>query len=500
MNAPAPPDGAPRISSAPAAPHSLLARAVVVAGLFFVIFYWHYFSHLEAYLLPQFDWIKRLRFYADIKHQVFTLGQFPHYHSYYFKGTNVLFANAEESVLTPLNLLLPCMSLPTFVAFHMTLHYLCALAGIVLLRRLFRLPCFSVLLMFVLLGFNGRVVSNYYVGHAGFITILWLPLLLYFYFSFMERRDRPCMHACAVALVLTMIFFEGGVHVINWIILFFICDAVLVLGGMLMHRETRTVRSLAAPGLFWAMTPAIFCGLSAVKLLPVAHVWGSMEFIGGGVGYRDIGFFLQTFYQRGLGSTIPFREFWLQEAYNYIGSIACLIAVPCLVYALCVRKDPLVRRLALLVVILLLCALGTLYAQFFDHIPVLKQERGPTRLVFIALTLLSVLIPLCLCRFMERVRIPPFVREAALFVVASAIYWQLFTESRKWMVPGIPQGMPEMALSGRAALPADYALYFYAGLIISIITAACCIVAGLLLVRRARRAPRRAAAGQGGAG
>lgn len=495
------PERVPQRAVIPPAPGGhLLLRVFLFAGLFFAVFYWGFLVHPESYLLSQFDWIKRLRFYADIRHQVFTLGQFPHYHSYYFKGTNVLFANAEEAVLTPLTLLLPCMSLCTFIRFHMAFHYLCTLAGIALLRRLWDLPRFSILLIFVVLGFNGRIVSNYYVGHAGFITVLWLPLLLYFYLSFMTRRDRPFMHACAVAIVMTMIFFEGGVHVINWIILFFILDACLFLGGVVLDRRTRAVRILAAPCLFWALVVAIFCGLSAVKLLPVAHVWGRMEFIGGGVGYRDIGFFFRTFYQRGLGSAIPFSEFWLQEAYNYIGSVACILAIPCLTYALCFGRDSLMRRLALLVVILLIFSLGTIYARIFEHVPVLKQEKAPTRFLFIALTLLSVVMPLALCRFMERVRVPLRAREAALFVAASAIFWQLLGESRKWMVPGAPQADLEMALSGPAALPADYAFCFYAGLTISIATAACLLAAALLLARRRGQAARRAAVVGGGAG
>lgn len=450
--------------------HRYLIAVLCIAGIFYILFFFDYFLNIEKYLLPHFDWIKRLRFYADVKHQIFTLRQFPHYHTYYFKGTNVLFANAEESVLTPVNLLLPFVSLYHFFIYHLSIHYLCALVGFVLLRKLFNLPYFSILVMFVIFGFNGRILSNYYVGHAGFITYMWLPLLFYFYFSFMRSLTRTLFYASATALTMTMIFFEGGVHLINWILLLFIGDGVLIVGGAIIQRGGTSARRIGAPLRFWVVTLLLFTGLSALKLFPVCYTWGGMQFVGGGLGYRDICFFAQTFYQSGLGSSIPFKEFWLQEAYNYIGMGASLLAIAALVYALFMQGDALVRRIAILALLFLVFSMDTIYISIFGHVPVVQQERAPTRFVFIALALISVLIPIFLSRVMERLKIAASIRELLMLFIGATVYCRLFLESRKWMVIGTHFIDPQIRLSPRWEVPAGYLFYFHTGLIVSIAT------------------------------
>jgi len=463
-----------------------LAKVLILSAILFAVFFFNYFNDIQRFLLSHNDWLKRLRFYADVKHQVFTLGQFPHYHPYSFKGTNVLFANAEESVLTPINLLLPFMSLYHFFIYHLTLHYLAALIGFALLRRLLGLPYFSILLMFVVFGFNGRILSNYYVGHAGFITVMWIPLLLYFYLSYLLRGERLLFHCTASALIMTLIFFEGGVHVINWLLAMFACDAILILGGSFFDWRRGVHGAFRSVARFWGLTLPLFLGLSAIKIFPCVSVWGGMQFIGGGVGYQNLIFFAQTFYQRGLGTIIPFKEFWLQEAYNYVGSVASVLAVISMAYSLCGGRDAVMRRFALISILFLIFSIGRNYLDIFGHFPLLGQERAPTRFIFVVMAIWSLLIPGAVDEIMRRLKFGAVVQEMVMCVLGLAIYGQLFSESRHWMVVR-EQLAPEMMLSGRYELPAAYQRIFYAGLAVTAVTIVCLLVAALWVRARSRR-------------
>lgn len=441
--------------------------------LAFALFFHGFIVHLDRYILlnKTEDWPRQLSRYENIRHQVFALGQFPHYYPYQFKGQNVLFANPENSVLTPVNLLLPFVSIFTFFRLHFCLHYLVALVGIMLLVRLFRLPAFAGFLIFVLFGFNGRITSNYYVGHTAFITYTWLPLLFYFYFGyFIEKFRHTLYRSIACAIVLAMIFFEGGIHLIDWILLFMMCDAVLVLAGMLARRDGRRPADFLRPLCFWASTLALYLGLVAIKFLPSAYIWAGMDIIGGGYAHMDIPFFLQTFYQAGLGTTIPFREGWLQEVYNYIGSVASVLAVLSILHAVLLGKDRLVRRMALITVMFLVFCTGNIVTVLFQHIPFLHVLRSTPRFVFIALALVSLLIPIALNDVLTRLKSANLLKETAMFAVGCIAFLQMWSENRKWMVvKGEPVQLQPDLLS-TYALPGGYAFWFHLGCLISAVT------------------------------
>jgi hypothetical protein len=185
----------------------MLIRVVLIAALMYIAFYYRFFCAIDRYLLSREDWLGHIRFHSDIQHQLFDLGQFPHFQSYYFKESNALFAHPHTAVLNPLNLLLPLISVFNFFICNLSVHYLIALVGFVLLRKFLNISYASILLMYVLFCFNGRMVSNYYVGHANFIAYMWFPLMLYYYFQFIKRLERPVFYSAVVGILLTVMFF-----------------------------------------------------------------------------------------------------------------------------------------------------------------------------------------------------------------------------------------------------------------------------------------------------
>lgn len=452
-------------------PRNMLLLVLIFCMGFYLLFFYPYFLKIERYILSyRTDWLKELSYYLNIKHQIFDLKQFPHYSPYKYQGSNALFANPETSILTPINLLLPLVSLYNFFIFHLSIHYIYSLIGFILLRKILNLPFFSILIMFVLFGLNGRILSNYLVGHSMFITFMWLPLLLYFYLSFMKGEIKNVLFSSSIsAFVMTMIFFEGGVHLINWILLFFIFDMILTAGIVFFKEKRVAIKEIVKPLQYYIGTIALFSLFSAVKTLPTWYIyWNnySPDIIG---GYKSTSFFLQSFYKSGLGVSTPFKELWREEAYNFIGKTAFILSGFALIQSIFFNKDLLIKRLAIIAIIFMVLSFSNNYSFLFGNIPLLSAERVGSRFVFISIALLSLLVPLSLTKILSSMHCSRGVQELVMLVLGILIYIQLFLESREWMLNIRQQFNPPTLVSSTYQISKIYELYFYAGLFISLL-------------------------------
>ena len=418
------------------------------------------------------DWGQELIFYANIKHQVFNLKQVPYHHPYIINRSNALFSNPQTSVLSPVNLLLPFVSIYNFFIFHVSFHYIIAILGIILLRRYFKLPYFAILPMFFLFGFNGRILSNYYIGHSMFITYMYFPLFLYFYLNLIEKRKYVTLYAALTALIMTMIFFGGGIYLINWIILFFLFDVLMVVinilkkKGKYINHPRQIITNIFPPIRNILFTIIFFVLFSAIKLLPVLASFGKYDPSSVRItGYKNILFFLQTFYRSGLGSSIPFKELWLEEAYNFIGIEAFILAMLSLCYSLSVAKITIVKRLAIIGIIFSILSFGDIFYDVFGFIPLLRGVRVHSRFVFITIAILALLVPISINHVLLRLKASIKLREITMLIVGVGIFLRLYKESTKWMVATKEQFIPNILLSQGNGGGIEQ--YFYIGLAIS---------------------------------
>lgn len=449
--------------------------AVIAAIFFFVIFFRDYFFNIEKFILSYIelsDWEEELIFYSNIKYQLFNLGQVPYYHPYLINMSNALFSNPQTAVLSPVNLLLPFVSIYNFFIFHLSYHYLIAIFGLVLLRRYFKLPFLAILPAFFLLGFNGRILSKYYVGHNMFITFLYFPLVLYLYFCLIKQRKLTIKYSALLAFVMTLVFFEGGIYFFIWLTLFFFFDMAIVAISILREKRKYVLQPLARyTDIFFpirniTLTFAFFVLFSSIKLLPVLASFGEYNpSLTRLEGYRNILFFLQTFYQPGLGSSIPFKELWLQEAYNFIGIEASILAVLSFFYFLFLAKVTILKRLAIAGIIFCILSFGDIYYKLFGFFPFLQGARVHNRFVFMTIGILALLIPLSINHVLLRLKASIKIREIVMLILGVGVFLRLYSESKKWMVKTEGQFVPNILLSDRNG--GGIEKYFYIGLIIS---------------------------------
>jgi len=495
------------LPTSPAPGKPLLTRSqfiglltIAVSVLLFAVFFYEFFADIEAIILTSpADWEKELKYYANIKHQLFVLHQFPHVLPYVLLDTPVLFANPETSVLSPVNLLLPIVSKYNFFCYHLGLHYLVALAGFVAIGRQYKLPHFAVLFMFLFFGFNGRILSNYYVGHTMFVAYFWLPLLFYCYFSLLQSRKHLLRYSLYSSLIMAMMFFEGGVHIVTWALLFLSFDVVLAF----LMEFPRQMRELGVKGLrmfkvdtqplfFLGLTVALFFLLSAIKILPGLFVYQNYQPLKVS-GYISLWKFLETFFVSGLGSDIAVplegfaggKELWREEGYNFIGLTGSLLAVLALGQAIIFSRDATARRMALLVLVFAVLSFGEVYYSFFGNIPILKNERVGSRFVFMSLALLAILIPIAVEAVLGKIRLKRGAINAVFLLLSLVLFAELYQESRLWFLHSDPVFVSQDAVEPLLELPARYYWYFGGGCTLSVLTLlVCCWFLGKAICKK----------------
>jgi len=461
-------------------PKFLLWLTVIGLIILFIIFFLNFFINIEKFIRTSRadmvrDWGQQLIFYGNIKHQVFTLKKVPYHHPYIINGSDVLFSNPQTSVLAPVNLLLPFTSIYHFFIFHLSYHYIIAIIGLILIRKFFKLPYFALFPMFFLFGLNGRILSNYYIGHTMFITYLYFPLLLYLYFCLIEKRRFVTLYAASTALVLTLVFFEGGIYFFNWMMLFFFFDILLVVINILINKTNyisqpqHVLTNIFIPVRNIIMTIIFVVLFSAIKLLPVLYSFRKYNpSFWRVLGYKNILFFFQTFYQPGLGSAVPFKELWFCEAYNFIGIEAFILALLSIFYSLFIVKNSNIKRLAIIGITFSILSFGDIYYDLFGSLPILKGIRVHSRFTFITLAILAILIPYSINHFLLRVKASRKLREIVMLMVGSGFFLRLYIETKKWMIPSETQFDLSILLSKGNGGGIEQ--YFYIGLAITILS------------------------------
>jgi len=330
--------------------------------------------------------------------------------------------------------------------------------------------------MFFLFGFNGRILSNYYIGQSMYITYLYFPLFFYSYLCLFKKRKFVTFYAASTAFIMTMIFFGGGVYLNCFIILFFLFDVFLMVinilkRGKFINSPVQIITSIFPPIRNITITMIFFMLFSAVKLLPALNSFAKYDpspWRGRVMGYKNILFFLETFYQSGLGSSIPFKELWLEEAYNFIGIEASILAVLSIFYFLFIAKNTTIKRLTIIGLTFIILSFRDIYYSLFGFLPILRGVRVHSRCVFITIAILALLVPISINHILLRFKASRKLREITMLIVGVGIFLRLYTESKKWMVPSETQFIPNILL-GRGN-GGGIEQYFYIGLVISILS------------------------------
>ncbi len=175
--------------------------------------------------------------------------------------------SVADMILSPQVLLLGVLSIGQFALANILILYAIGAAGLLWLRRRFRLSLLVFTVLFLLFNFNGHILSHLSVGHAnwggGYLLFPWLVVLT---FQLLDG-GQGWKWVLNLALLLFFMFLNGAFHPYVWAFIF------LGLVGICSWKHM----GLVVKGLLAALL------LSMVRILPIALESGKLggEFITG---------------------------------------------------------------------------------------------------------------------------------------------------------------------------------------------------------------------------
>jgi hypothetical protein len=226
-------------------------------------FCWPLFA--QPYATGTGDWDQHLFYYASVLRNA-AYGQLPFWNPWYCGG-NVLWANPQVSLISPVYLLALVMPLALAMKLNIFGHYLIGCLGMhVLMRRIVgvRSPVVVVYLV-SLFVFSGAMALHLGAGHSNFLSVFWLPALVYCFFRAVDGQVRSVLLAGAI---LGISILNGGLHVVP---LAAVLLGSLGLGAIVAGRTLR-------PLLLAVVIVVAGCAYAAPKLVPAALFSQSVDF------------------------------------------------------------------------------------------------------------------------------------------------------------------------------------------------------------------------------
>ena len=209
------------------------------------------------------DWKKEWTYYTAW-HDGLRQGQLPWYLNETFQGTDRFFAN-PETVVAPHVLLLAWISVPVFLVLQYILLFAIGFVSFRQLSAELRFgPIASMAFMAIFL-LNGNVIGHLSAGHHQWAGYFVIPCM----FLFLHRAaagNAGARTQAGLALALGLMVAVGGWHVFVWCVIFI---------GVFVAIDRARWR-------FGATVAVLVAGLSAVRILPAAMIYGGAhpEFVG----------------------------------------------------------------------------------------------------------------------------------------------------------------------------------------------------------------------------
>ena len=172
------------------------------------------------------DWDQHLFYYASVLKSIVEYGSAPFWNPWYCGG-NVLWANPQVALISPVYPLALITSLPLAMKFNILLHYWIGLAGMhILLRRVIGVTVLApVVYLACVFVFSGAPALHLAVGHSTFLPVFYLPIQLYCVLQ--ATRTGRLYYAFGAAVWLALMIYSGGMHVVPMALIGIGCLGVL---------------------------------------------------------------------------------------------------------------------------------------------------------------------------------------------------------------------------------------------------------------------------------
>ncbi|MFH1354150.1 MAG: hypothetical protein ABIH36_02585 [bacterium] len=201
------------------------------------------------------DWDYFMSVHESYRRSLLIYHDFPLWNPFTCGGTAGL-ADPEFSMLSPLYLL----ELYGGVSLGLRLAVLVSMttggAGVLLLGRRLGLTQYAALLAALGWSLGSVTILHLVEGHIGWLGTMWVPWVLWAWAGAYWRKVRSKL-ACGAFLAL--IFYQGGIHILLYLV------PALIVTGLLVSNRKLGLKVTWQAG-WWAL------GLSAVKLVP-ALLW-----------------------------------------------------------------------------------------------------------------------------------------------------------------------------------------------------------------------------------
>jgi len=234
----------------------LRPAALRLAGLYLVLsvaFCWPLFAQPLANGVG--DWDVHTLFYAAVLRNA-AFGDLPFWNPWYCGG-NVLWANPQVSLVSPVYLLALVMPLTLVMKLNAVGHYCLGFVGMhLVLRRLIGLRSLAVTVYLAsLFVFSGALALHVEQGHADFLPLFAFPLLVYCFWEAVAGKQRFLLLGGAL---LGLSVLNGGLHVMP---LAAVLLGALGLGALAAARRLR-------PIVLAAVIAVLGCVYAAPRIVP----------------------------------------------------------------------------------------------------------------------------------------------------------------------------------------------------------------------------------------
>ncbi len=231
-------------------------RTALLAGLYVAlsaVFCWPLFAHPLAN--GHGDWDQHIFYYASVlKNAAF--GDLPFWNPWYCGG-NVLWANPQVSLVSPVYGLGLVMSITLAMKINVLAHYVAGCLGMhLVIQRVIGVKSLAATLFLVsLFAFSGAMALHVKSGHTVYLPVLLLPLVVYGFWQAAAGDTRGFLIG---SVVIGFSILNGGMHVVPF---FVVLLGVLGVGALLFAGKPKPL--MLAVAMF-----ALGCALAAPRVVP----------------------------------------------------------------------------------------------------------------------------------------------------------------------------------------------------------------------------------------
>ena len=229
----------------------------LVVGLYVVLsaaFCWPFFAQPLA--SGSGDWDVHLFYYAAVLRNA-AFGDLPFWNPWYCGG-NVLWANPQASVVSPVYLLSLVMPIALAMKLNVLGHYVIGCLGMhLVVRRVIGVQSTAVAVYLAsLFVFAGAITLHVRSGHTVFLPVFLLPWMVYCFWLATAGSTRALLCGSAILAVIVL---NGGMHVLPFAVVLL---GVLGLGALAAGR--------IKPLLLAVAMVVLGCAYAAPKIAPAA--------------------------------------------------------------------------------------------------------------------------------------------------------------------------------------------------------------------------------------